>query len=364
MESKTPLYEKHLSTGGKIVSFAGFLLPVQYSTGIILEHNAVRQKAGLFDVSHMGEILIEGPGALYSIQNLLTNDFTGLSDGKMRYSLMCNQNGGIIDDVIVYRHNSDRYMIVVNAANTSGDFEWISRNITNDVACSDISSRYAQLALQGPFAKKILLSLPIAESDIPSQNYTFKDNTEIEGINCLLSASGYTGEEGFEIYTAPENATCLWDRIIEAGKPYGMIPCGLGARDTLRLEACMPLYGHELSVGITPFEAQLGRYVRMDKPDFIGKSSLVSCLEPKRLRVGVEMVDRGIARENYTVFSGADIIGETTSGTFCPFIEKSLAMAIVKREFSFPGTEIEIDIRGRRSKAKVVPMPFYKRKSV
>lgn len=362
MENKTPLYETHVLSGGKIVTFAGYLLPVQYGSGIIEEHNAVRQKAGLFDVSHMGEIILEGTGALDSIQYLMTNDFTDLVDGGMRYSLMCNHNGGVIDDVVVYRHNAIRYMIVVNASNTPGDFEWIRANIKADTVCTDISSTYAQLALQGPFARKILTLLINDTANIPLVNYTFKNGAQIAGINCLVSASGYTGEEGYEIYSAPESAVFLWDKIIETGKPFGLIPCGLGARDTLRLEASMPLYGHELTIGITPFESSLGRYVRMDKKNFIGKSILINEMEPARIRVGVEIVERGIAREGYAVFSGSTEIGKTTSGTFCPFIAKAVAMAIIDRKFSTNGTEIEIDIRGRRTKAKIVPMPFYKRK--
>lgn len=361
MELKTPLYDIHIASGGKMIPFAGYLLPVRYESGIIAEHNAVRTSAGIFDVSHMGEILLEGPGAFSTVQNVLTNDFTGLADGGMRYSPMCNENGGVVDDVIVYRFAEEKYMIVVNASNKDKDYNWISSHLSDDTECSDLSLLTAQIALQGPESEAILRAVAGIDANLPVKGYTFTTGVVIAGIECLASASGYTGEAGYEIYMPPEGAAVVWNALIDSGRDFGLIPCGLGARDTLRLEASMPLYGHELNDEITPFEASLGRYVKMDKPDFIGKKALEDRTEPASIRVGIEVTDKGIAREDCQVFSGDIVIGKTTSGTMCPYIGKAVAMAIIDREFAVPGTTVEIDVRGRRLKAVTVNMPFYKR---
>lgn len=363
-DKKTPLYEIHVKSGGRVVPFAGFLLPVQYETGIIAEHMAVRTHAGLFDVSHMGEIMLEGPGAFDSVQQLFTNDFTDLADGRMRYSPMCGSNGGVIDDIIVYRFNQDRFMVVVNASNIEKDYDHIAAHLAPDTQSQNQSGYFAQLALQGPESRNIMEALVADASLLPVRNYSFIETIIVAGFDCLVSFSGYTGEAGYEIYTDPANAAGLWEKLIEAGQGFGLIPCGLGARDTLRLEASMPLYGHELSDDITPFEAGLARYVHMEKPSFIGREALAGCGTPDRIRVGLELTDRGIAREHADVYIDSDRVGATTSGTFCPYLNKAVAMALVDRvQAGLPGIEVEIDVRGRRLKAVTVTMPFYKRKS-
>lgn len=361
MEKKTPLYDLHVSSGGKMVPFAGFLLPVSYGTGIIAEHKAVRTAAGLFDVSHMGEILFTGSGAFNTIQHIFTNDFTDLNEGGMRYTLMCDETGGILDDVIIYKIAGEKYMAVVNASNTDKDYEWISSHILKDTECENISDSIAQIALQGPDSKKILSKIAKDPDLLPEKPYSFKENLGISGIPCLISSSGYTGEEGYEIYCSPDSVSVLWEKILDSGNEEGILPCGLGARDTLRLEASMPLYGHELSLDIDPFEAGLGRYVKMGKPNFLGKRSLDKKKEPVRKRTGIEITGKGIARENYEVFDGNKRIGTTTSGTMCPFIGKPVAMALLDIEYFEPGKEIQVEVRGRMLSAKTVKMPFYKR---
>jgi aminomethyltransferase len=360
MEKKTPLYDLHVSSGGKMVHFAGFLLPVSYGTGIIAEHKAVRTAAGIFDVSHMGEIVFTGSGAFNTIQHIFTNDFTDLKEGGMRYTLMCDETGGVLDDIIIYKYSDEKYMAVVNASNVDKDFEWISSHLLKNTECENISESIAQIALQGPESKKILLKIAKDPDLLPEKPYTFIEDTELSGIPCLVSESGYTGEEGYEIYCSTGDASNLWEKILDAGKDK-VIPCGLGARDTLRLEASMPLYGHELSLSIDPFEAALGRYVKMEKPDFLGKSSLEGKKEPLRKRTGIEITGKGIARENCEVFDGDKKIGTTTSGTMCPFIGKAVAMALLDTVYAVPGKEIQVEVRGRMLSAKTVKMPFYKR---
>lgn len=273
MELKTPLYEAHVRAGGKMVPFAGYLLPVQYQTGVIKEHMAVRQAAGLFDVSHMGEILCEGPDALANLQRLLTNSFVNLTDGQARYSPMCNERGGTVDDLIVYKRSDNHYLIVVNAANKDKDYQWMLDHQSGDVIFRDVSEGYAQLALQGPKAMKILGKLAREES-IPKKYYHAVFDGEVAGIPCIVSRTGYTGEDGVELYLDSAQAEEMWEALLEAGKEEGLIPCGLGARDTLRMEAAMPLYGHEMDEEVTPLEAGLGFAVKMAKEDFIGKKAM------------------------------------------------------------------------------------------
>lgn len=360
MELKTPLYDVHVEEGGKMVPFAGYLLPVQYASGVIKEHMAVRQAAGLFDVSHMGEILFTGPTALDTLNHLLTNDFTSMPAGKVRYSVMCNDKGGVIDDLVVYKFSDEEYLVVVNAANRHKDYSHMAANLLPGTKAEDISDSVAQLALQGPAAPAILSKLVPAEK-LPQKYYTAVRDVDIAGMKCLVSRTGYTGELGYEIYTAPENAVKLWKTLLDAGKDDGLIPCGLGARDTLRLEAAMPLYGHEMDETITPFEAGLDFGVKMGKPDFIGKAALEAAGRPSRVRVGLEITGRGIAREHQPVFLGDAQIGMTTSGTHCPAVGKALAMALVDASHSEPGTQVEVDVRGRRVGAVIVPLPFYHR---
>lgn len=360
MEKKTPLYPLHLELGGKIVPFGGYLLPVQYPAGLIAEHKAVRQACGLFDVSHMGEILFEGPDAFNALQYVLTNDMSGMQVGRVRYSPVCNENGGVVDDLIVYKYSDEKYLLVVNAANKDKDYAWFRQHAAGNVKVSDLSEQYAQLALQGPKSKQILARLTDADK-LPTRYYSFVDGLNVAGFTCLVSRTGYTGEYGYELYCKPEDGIPLAKALLKAGAEDGLIPCGLGARDTLRLEAGMPLYGHEMSDEITPLETDLGMFVSMNKGNFIGRDALLSKGEPKRIRVGMELVDRGIAREHSEVYLDGVLVGMTTSGTMAPFLGKAIAVAMVERRAAAVGTELEIDVRGRRLKAKVVPLPFYKK---
>ena len=360
MDLKTPLYDTHVKYNGKIVPFAGYLLPVQYQTGVIEEHMAVRTGCGMFDVSHMGEITCIGPDAVKNLNQLLTNDYTTMYDGQARYSPMCNEEGGVVDDLIVYKVYDEHYLIVVNAANKDKDYEWIKAHQFGDVEFQDISDLVAQIALQGPKALEILKKV-VAEEDIPKKYYSATFNKEISGMKCIISKTGYTGEDGFELYLAAEEASKLWELLMEAGKDEGLIPCGLGARDTLRLEAAMPLYGHEMDDAVTPLEAGLGMFVKMGKENFIGKTAIEEKGEITRKRVGLKVAGRGIIREHCTVYDGDKEIGHSTSGTHCPFLGYPIAMALLDIKHAEVGTMVEADVRGRRIKAEIVPLPFYKK---
>lgn len=361
MEKKTPLYACHERAGGKIVPFAGYLLPVQYGSGVIAEHMAVRTACGLFDVSHMGEVILKGADALYNLQRLFTNDMSGMETGRVRYSPMCNEQGGVVDDLIAYKLADECYLVVVNAANREKDVAWMRAHLAGDAQLTDISDGVAQLALQGPRARAILARLT-EEENIPPKYYSFTVKKDVAGASCLISKTGYTGEDGFELYCANEDAPGLWDALLQAGAADGLIPCGLGARDTLRLEAAMPLYGHEMHDGITPLETGLGVFVKPEKGvPFIGQEAMAERGAPKIARVGLEMTGRGIAREHCGVYLAGERIGETTSGTHCPFLARAVAMALVDIAHSAPNTALEVDVRGRRIEAKVVPLPFYKK---
>lgn len=360
MDKKTPLYDTHVKYGGKIVPFAGYLLPVQYKTGVIAEHMAVRTACGLFDVSHMGEFLLEGPDAVRNLNHLLTNDYTTMYDGQARYSPMCNEQGGVVDDLIAYKVRENHYFIVVNAANIEKDFAWMQAHISGDVTFRNISEEVGQLALQGPKAKEILEKL-VPEESIPKKYYSANFSGEINGIRCVLSRTGYTGEAGYELYTPADRAAELWELLLTAGAEEGLIPCGLGARDTLRLEAAMPLYGHEMNDEISPIEAGLGTFVKLGKEEFVGKAALEAKGEPKRVRVGLRVTGRGIIREHEDIYANGAKIGQSTSGTHCPYLKAPLAMALIDAAYSTPGTAVEADVRGRRVAAEVVPLPFYKR---
>lgn len=357
MERKTPLYDRHVALGGRIVPFAGWLLPVQYS-GVIAEHMAVRTKCGLFDVSHMGELILRGEDSLANVNRLLTNDFSGMSVGRARYSPMCTETGGVVDDLIVYKMSDTCYFIVVNASNKDKDAGWISAHLTGDCSMEDASDRYAQIALQGPLAETILRRLT---KELPEKNYTFLPEGTVAGFRAIVSRTGYTGEDGFELYCDSGDAPALWDALLEAGKNDGLIPCGLGARDTLRLEAAMPLYGHELSDDINPYEALLDMFVKPGKPDFIGKAALEKAKPVARRRVGLEMTGRGIAREGCPVYDGKALIGHVTSGTFCPYLGKAVAMALLDAAYLELGSAVAVDVRGRSVEARIIPLPFYKR---
>ncbi len=358
MERKTPLYDTHGRYGGKIVEFGGYLLPVQYGTGVIAEHMAVRTACGLFDVSHMGEITCRGKDALRNLNHLLTNDYTNLADGRARYSPMCNEQGGVVDDLITYKVRDDTYFIVVNAANREKDFAWMKEHALGDVVFTDLSDQVAQIALQGPKAQEILEKL-VSGEQIPRKYYSAVFQGRIGEMECVLSRTGYTGEDGFEIYLAAENAEKMWDLLMETGRDQGLICCGLGARDTLRLEAGMPLYGHEMNEQITPLEAGLGAFVKMGKEEFLGKKALAQRGEPTRKRVGLRATGRGILREGLDVVAGDRKVGITTSGTFAPYLKQSVAMALLDAATTKPGTAVEVDVRGRKVAAEVVPLPFY-----
>ena len=357
---RTPLYETHVRLGGRIVEFGGFEMPVQYPTGVIKEHMAVREACGLFDVSHMGEVLMEGPDAVKNLNHLLTNDYTEMEDGQARYSPMCNEQGGTVDDLIVYRVSDNHYFIVVNASNREKDVAWIQAHVSGDVKVTDVSDSWGQIALQGPKAEAILSRLTAPEN-IPEKSYHALWNRDVGGICCIVSRTGYTGSDGFELYVPADQTAALWDLLMETGKDDGLIPCGLGARDTLRLEASMPLYGHELSDTISPLTAGLGYFVKMDKPDFIGKAALEAAGTPAQCRVGLKAVGRGIMREHQDIYAGDRKIGMTTSGTHCPYIGYPAAMAIMDREYAAIGTRVQVDVRGRLVEAEVVKLPFYKK---
>ena len=362
MELKTPLYEKHLEYGGKMVPFAGYILPVQYkSSGVNKEHMAVRTAAGMFDVSHMGEILCEGPDALDNLNMILTNCFTDMVDGQARYSPMCNEHGGTVDDLIVYRMSPDKYFIVVNAANKDKDFAWMCDHQFGDVTFTDVSNQYAQIAVQGPKAKDIIAKIS-SEGTIPEKYYHVSFGAEVAGIPCICSTTGYTGEDGVEIYLPAAKAAEMWDAIYEAGKDDGLIPCGLGARDTLRMEAGMPLYGHEMNDDISPREAGLMFAIKLKKPvDFIGKKPMVDAGKPDVVRVGLKITGRGIVREHQDVYVNGEKVGYTTSGTKCPYFDYPIAMARIPREYKEIGTPVQVDVRGRMVDAEVCELPFYKR---
>ncbi len=358
---KTPLYDNHVKLNGKIIDFGGWMLPVQYE-GIIKEHNQVRNNAGLFDVSHMGEVTAKGTGAEKFIQNLITNDISGLENFQIIYSPMCYEDGGTVDDLIVYKFSSEDFLIVVNAANTDKDFEWMLKNKPNGAELENVSDKYAQLAIQGPKAQQILQKLtPYDLAGI--KFFHFAADVKVDGVPAIVSRSGYTGEDGFEIYAPAGYAPQLWESILAAGKDQGLVPAGLGARDTLRFEAALPLYGHELTKDISPLEAALSRFVKLDKEAFIGREALIAQSKalPRR-NVGFEMIEPGVARNGFEVKANGKTIGIVTSGSYSPSLDKNLGMALVESAFADEGTAIEIVIRNKNVKAEVVKKPFYSKK--
>lgn len=359
-ELVTPLYERHVALGGKIVPFAGYLLPVQYPTGLSAEHMAVRQKAGLFDVSHMGEVLIEGKDAFLNVQSFVTVDVAEMIDGTVKYTPMCNYEGGVVDDILVYRVNEQKYYLVVNASNRHKDVAWMKQNLKGDATLTDISDCVGQVALQGPASIAIMKKSIDDDEQRPKKYYTFVWEASIGGHKCLISRTGYTGELGYEIYSDIKDIGAIWDILLENGAEHGLIPCGLGARDTLRLEAAMPLYGHELADDITPLEASLDFFVKLDRDDFIGKQNIID-KGVNRKRVGLLVTGRGIIREHCNVYSGDKLVGQVSSGTLCPFVNKAVGMALLDIEYTNLGTALEVDVRGRRIPVEVIALPFYKR---
>ncbi|PIC81000.1 glycine cleavage system protein T [Sporosarcina sp. P18a] len=359
---RTPLFESYKEYGGKTIDFGGWELPVQFSS-IKAEHEAVRTKAGLFDVSHMGEVFVSGGGALDYLQKLVTNDVSKLKIGQAQYTVMCNEQGGTIDDFLIYKLEEARYLLVVNASNIEKDVAWMEKQRIDNVVIDNQSSNYALLALQGPMAESVLQKL----TDEPLEEikfFRFKEHVQVGGENVLVSRTGYTGENGFEIYGTPEAIQNLWTKILLEGKEDGVVPAGLGARDTLRFEAGLPLYGQELREDISPLEAGLGFVVKVNKEEnFIGKDILVKQKEQgvERKLVGLEMIDKGIPRTGYKVFVGDREIGEVTTGTQSPTLKKNIGFALLSTEFTELGTEVEVEIRAKRLKAKVIATPFYKR---
>jgi glycine cleavage system T protein (aminomethyltransferase) len=361
---KTPLNAAHRASGAKMVPFGGWDMPVEYA-GLISEHMAVRTAAGLFDVSHMGEVTVEGPGALAFLQGATSNDVSRLADGQAQYSSLPMENGAPVDDIVVLRRAADRYLIVVNAGNIEKDFRWLSSRAAGDCAIANRSEEYALLALQGPRAQEILqelTSLGLAALEY----YHFADGSVGEWP-VTISRTGYTGEDGFEIFVAPAHAEALWQRLLEAGRGAGLVPAGLGARDTLRLEARMCLYGTDMDETTTLVEAGLGWIVSLDeaKGDFPGRAVLAEQKKtgPPRKLVGFEMVGRGIARHGYAAYLHDDPMGHVTSGSYAPFLQKNIGLCYLPKDKAAVGTEFQIDVRGRRVPARVVPTPFYKRAS-
>jgi aminomethyltransferase len=359
---RTPLFESYKEYGAKTIDFGGWELPVQFSS-IKEEHEAVREHAGLFDVSHMGEIEVKGPGSLEYLQKMMTNDVSKLVDGKAQYTAMCYENGGTVDDLLVYKRADHDYLLVVNASNIDKDFNWLKEHVFGEVELTNVSDDTAQLAIQGPLAETVLQKL----TTVPLNNigfFSFKDHVDISGMEALVSRTGYTGEDGFEIYCKTEDAAKLWKLILEAGKEEGVLPCGLGARDTLRFEANLALYGQELSKDITPLEAGIGFAVKLQKEsDFFGKDVLQKQKEEglSRKLVGIEMIDKGIPRHGYEVLFGEQQIGFVTTGTQSPTLKKNIGLALLDRPFTELGQEVDVQIRAKRLKAKVVATPFYKR---
>jgi aminomethyltransferase len=361
---KTPLHARHIQHGARMVPFGGWDMPVEYG-GISDEHLAVRTRAGLFDVSHMGEVEIAGSDALAAVQRITSNDASKLAVGQIQYSALMTPQGTFVDDLLVYRWADSHFLLVINAGNIAKDFAWISEQVNNsglgDAVAVNSSSRYALLAVQGPEALGIVQSLTSVEL-APLKYYWFAHG-EFAGIRGTVSRTGYTGEDGFEIFVPPAAAEKLWNAILDAGKDVGLVPAGLGARDTLRLEAAMRLYGNDIDDTTTVLEADLGWIVGWKKDDFLGSDVLrkQKAEGVSRKLVGFEMLDRAIARHGHEVYVDGEKAGVVTSGTQTPFLKKAIGMAYLPVAAATPDREFEIDIRGRRVRARVVPMPFYKR---
>jgi aminomethyltransferase len=359
---KTPLNARHRASGAKMVPFAGWDMPVEYS-GIVDEHLAVRTRAGLFDVSHMGEIEIAGRDALAAVQRISSNDASKLAVGQAQYSGLMTPEGTFVDDLLVYRLAPAHFLLVVNASSIAKDYAWIAEQIkpAGDAVAVDASSRYALLAVQGPAAREILQ--PLTGVDLGAMKYYWFAHGEVASIRGTVSRTGYTGEDGFEVFVPPQSADRVWQAILDSGRAAGIVPCGLGARDTLRLEASMRLYGNDIDETTTALEADLGWIVGWKKDDFLGANILrgQKANGVTRKIVGFEMIERGIARQGYDVYVGGAKAGVVTSGTQTPFLKKAIGMAYLPVEQTAADTEFEVDIRGRRIRARVVPMPFYKR---
>jgi aminomethyltransferase len=362
---QTPLNAAHRALGGRMVDFGGWDMPVQYPAGTVEEHLRTRTRAGLFDVSHMGEILVRGPEAIPFVNRLVSNDASKLVDGQAHYSALTTPGGTVIDDLLVYRFGEDHLLLVVNASTTEKDWDWIESHRAHEtVELTNVSRDYCQLALQGPEAISILQTLTETPLD-EIKYYHFREGA-VDGVPAIISRTGYTGEDGFEVYAAADRAEQLWAKILEAGRhgePDGVLPCGLAARNTLRLEAAMALYGHEITEETTLLEANLGWICKLNKGDFTGREALLRQKEEgvRRRLVGFEMTERGIARDDQDVLIDGERRGRVTSGSPAPYLKKNIGLAYVPAEFADEGRRIQIDVRGRSVAAQIVKTPFYKR---
>jgi aminomethyltransferase len=365
---KTALNSVHRAMGAKMVEFNGWDMPVEYPSagGIIAEHNAVRTGVGIFDVSHMGDIRLAGPEALAAVQHITMNDAVRLGIGQAQYSALLSPQGTFVDDVIVHRLGEKEYLLVINAGTREKDFSWVRQNTRQfDCTVENLSDDFTQIAIQGPKGVNLLQKLTDAELD--SVKFYWVTRGTLCGLkNTLIARTGYTGEDGFEIYVPADQTTSarVWNQVLEAGKEFGGLPCGLGARNTLRLEAKLPLNGHEISDTINVWEAGLDRFCKMEKPEFIGREALEKAKARglKRILVGLEMIERGIARDTYKVWDeSGNEIGYVTSGSYAPFLKKNIALAYVPLECAALGSVVKVEIRGQGVRAQVVPTPFYKR---
>lgn len=365
---RTPLYEEHVAAGARMIDFAGFSMPVEYS-GIIAEHKNVRSAAGLFDLSHMGEISVSGPGATAFVDWAVTNNIANLQEGQARYAAICKPDGGIVDDVVVYRR-ADDFLIVANAANTAKDLEWLEylRRSSpgdggpavspDDVIIRDLSEETALIALQGPKAQEILAKLTEAQLD-GLRPFRFVKG-RVAGLEALISRTGYTGEDGFELYIAPDAAVPLWRALLEAGAPEGLLPVGLGARDTLRLEMRFPLYGNDIDESTTPLEAGLEFTVKFNKPSFVGKDALQKQRDEgvRRRLIGFKLEGRGIPRQGYPLIVDDRQVGQVTSGSMSPTLGEPIGMGYVEAEYATPDTQLSMEVRGRRIPCRLVEGRF------
>ncbi|MGE5314014.1 MAG: glycine cleavage system aminomethyltransferase GcvT [Acidobacteriota bacterium] len=357
---RTPFFSLHQQAGAKIVPFGGFEMPVQYA-GIMEEHKRVRETVGVFDVSHMGEFFVTGDDACAFLQTVTVNDVAKLTPGAAQYSAMCYDNGGIVDDLLVYMLSKNEYMLVVNASNTQKDFDWLAAHKPDNVVLENKSDDYALLAVQGPDAEAVLQTLTKAKlGEIAYYHFV---QGELAGVPMIISRTGYTGEKGFELYFAPAHAELVWNAVFEAGKPYGIAPIGLGARDTLRLEMGYCLYGNDIDANTNPLEAGLGWITKLNKGEFIGKAALLASKAEgfKGKLVGMTFADKVVPRHGYPIVQNGAQAGAITSGTFSPSLGIGIAMGYVVPSLSAPGTEVEVDIRGRKTTAVVTALPFLKR---
>jgi aminomethyltransferase len=365
---KTALHPVHRQMGAKMVEFNGWEMPVEYPSvgGIMAEHNAVRTGVGIFDVSHMGDIRLTGSQALSAVQHISMNDASRLAVGQAQYSALLYPQGTFVDDVVVHRLGEDEYLLVINAGTREKDFNWVRDNTRQfDCKVENLSDHFTQIAIQGPKAVNLLQKL--TDADLSAVKFYWVTRGTVCGLkSTLIARTGYTGEDGFEIYVPADDETSarVWNEVLEAGKEFGVVPCGLGARNTLRLEAKLPLYGHEISDTINVWESGLDRFCKLEKPDFMGRAALEKAKAEglKRTLVGLEMVERGIARDGYRVLDdGGGGIGYVTSGSPAPYLKKNIALAYVPPDFAVLGTELKVEIRGQGVKAAVVPTPFYKK---